>query len=1732
MDVCSQTPVRAGTKRLVSTLVGVIVCFATAYAQPAFHSAAITRVAVDPANRVLATASEDKTVRIWELKTGRLLRIIRTASRPGEHGKIYALAISPDGKYIAFAGYTGQKNKRIVEEATYFDYEIYIHDLNSGKRLHTVDVPGIIDNLAWSASGELLLATASEMPLLTIEAIEKASESLHIFKAADYTPADKPQFEYYAAVAAYDPKGRLILIGRPGGSFDAEIFDEDFKLLESRSYPGNPAAISVSPDGSLFAVSTLFSQLFVHTVTDLSAVYKQDLRTERRDSAEYSAVAWSTDGRFLYFAGRGTCDAEGCAIRKWETGNWASYKEIRVSPHRVTSLAPLKSGGIAFGTAGPSFGVVDAQDRRTLYLERRAAVTRSPPGAKPQRQQTARGEHWTECHVALTSPMTTGKFEYVRGKRLYIDKNGASVMVPPFDDVRRFSGGLAQVGFEKKFGYIDRGGRLAIPLQFEIPGGDFSEGRAWVHSDDGLGYIDPTGKLVIPPKYEAAGNFSGGLAWVRERGSSYFGYINAGGETVVPPKFSSADDFHEGLAAVRLGERWGYINTKGEWIIPPKFDLARRFSEGLASVRLEPCRQRGCTDAFIDKTGAIVIGSVRVLYRSEWFSEGMAIFGEEPSLYGFLDRTGRTLIGAAYRHALPFSEGLAAVSPDGEKWGYVNRQGGVVVRPQYDEAMPFSEGRGLVLKGRMWGYVDEAGNETIPARFHEAGEFSEGLAPVCVSAELLSFIPVSRNSPEVSAGPKPVPELEMPKPQPTRLSDADRQRLDELHRRIEALIGQQQYSRALPFAEEALEIAERELPRDHAALIQPLWDLGNIHRVLGDYRAIASGQIGEGRSAWNDARAHLERALNLISRHRGPNSIDSAALAADLSHVHASLSQFDLALDFKQQEIAIRKATAGATSTSAVKATNDLEILRVEKLVNRKQMSKALPLAFAQVQNAETALGANHVNVARGLVNIASIYGASEVGVRSAAIRSHERALRIFAAASGEDGYNAMKARAAIARLYATAHQNVPAERMFDAATRTAERVLAPDDGALVQLLLERGYALRDSGEYEKAASYFTRAVSHYEKRMDERSAVLRLRASLEALANTFRLMGDYSRAEALYRRILERFSMDWAIAARVTNSLGTVQRLSGDLAAAKKSYESVLDLLKQHLSPPSARSLSMADVSTKQALQELAALGISAKDVEAAKDYLLRAAPLDARIFSWFPGSHREALDRSAQESRTNYYHQVLVATARYFREDPEWVSRAFELVLDRKAIALEMQSLTKGTGRPTERARRELEELATVRSELASLMVKRPESMDDEQYARRVTLLFERGLALDQPVAPAWIRREPLVRVKRSDVSAGLPAGTALIEYVRVNDEDPAALTTGERAIYVALVLTAEGRLSLVELGAAREIEVRAGDLQASIRGKSNPALTRELLKELHLAVWTPLEPLLGNARQIIVSPDGELHRVPFAALVNGQHQFLAEHFQFTYVTSGRELARSSRPPSAPGLDLLLVANPNFGAGDTYAPLPGTAKEAQLILPLVAGDRRTALLGSDATEAALKQAPAPRVLHIATHGFFLDDTFGLESEGYEHSLVRSGLALAGANGSGGASGSDDGLLTALEVSGMDLGATELVVLSSCDSGSGSVTYGQGVLGLRHAFALAGAKSLLMTLWPVDDEITAQLMVSFYRNLARLSPAEALHQAQMEAVRRIQERDGDANPSLWAPFVLQSGSGFSRLGR
>jgi CHAT domain-containing protein/tetratricopeptide (TPR) repeat protein len=335
--------------------------------------------------------------------------------------------------------------------------------------------------------------------------------------------------------------------------------------------------------------------------------------------------------------------------------------------------------------------------------------------------------------------------------------------------------------------------------------------------------------------------------------------------------------------------------------------------------------------------------------------------------------------------------------------------------------------------------------------------------------------------------------------------------------------------------------------------------------------------------------------------------------------------------------------------------------------------------------------------------------------------------------------------------------------------------------------------------------------------------------------------------------------------------------------------------------------------------------------------------------------------------------------------------------------------------------------------------------------------------------------------------------------------------------------------------------------------------------------------LDPLLkeiGAAKKLIISPDAGLWLVPWAALLLPDGRFAVEEYQISHVVSGRELVApaATQKPGRP----LIVASPNFDlhpaaaaaiaknvlAGDKTSavakpegprakppskigtPLPIFVKQAELVAPRLAtyaGTPPAILQGDRALEALVKAAHRPRVVLFATHGFFaaerpvtdaeqaaIDLASGLSGAAQranplppDNPLLRCGVLLAGCNWHD-ASPGDDGILTGMEILGIDLRGTELVVLSACDTAVGDVRIGEGVVGVRQAFQLAGAQSVVSTLWPVEvNEATDQMNEFFTQLAAGKGKAEALRGAQLAAIKRLRAGGKVASPIQWAPFTI-----------
>ncbi len=545
------------------------------------------------------------------------------------------------------------------------------------------------------------------------------------------------------------------------------------------------------------------------------------------------------------------------------------------------------------------------------------------------------------------------------------------------------------------------------------------------------------------------------------------------------------------------------------------------------------------------------------------------------------------------------------------------------------------------------------------------------------------------------------------------------------------------------------------------------------------------------------------------------------------------------------------------------------------------------------------------------------------------------------------------------------------------------------------------------------------------------------------------------------------------------------------------------------------------------------------------------RAAELNERHLIQEVSYGSEAQKRATLEGYASGTDRVISYNVHYAANDAAATRLGVNTVLRRKGRVLDAVSGAQQAvrARLDDSTRADFDRLQELRGQVATLMVRGPgekESPDD--YRAKVAAAQTEVDALERKLGDANAVPEDLQPVELGRVQAEIPEDAALVEiavYRRFDARYKSFAKAFGEEHYVAYVVRRTGDATMIPLGPAKPIDDAVANLRNAL---ANPDYrdVMALAQRLDRMTMAKIRPSLKKVEHVLVSPDGALNLVPFAALADERGRWLVREYEFSYLSSGRDLLRfdNERPSS---IGAVVVGNPDFAKGEggpssssgrrsadmtgiSFPPLPGTAEEAKAIGKVV--DDARLLIGDDASEAALRGAQRPAVLHVATHGFFLtdemiagpgargakyvksDDDFA-PPPGAENPLVRSGLAMRGANLR--ADGDDDGILTALEVSSLDLWGTKLVVLSACETGVGEVRNGEGVYGLRRALVIAGAESQVISLWKVDDEATRDLMVAYYKKLKHGDGrSQALREAQLKLVRHKKTE----HPFYWASFI------------
>jgi CHAT domain-containing protein/tetratricopeptide (TPR) repeat protein len=905
---------------------------------------------------------------------------------------------------------------------------------------------------------------------------------------------------------------------------------------------------------------------------------------------------------------------------------------------------------------------------------------------------------------------------------------------------------------------------------------------------------------------------------------------------------------------------------------------------------------------------------------------------------------------------------------------------------------------------------------------------------------------------------------------------------------------------------------------------------------------------------YDEAIQLFERVIETYQRIWGANSLKLAAATHDLAVLYLYKGDYAMVEPLSQHALAIYQRTLGPEHPHVAVSLNLLAAL----YLRRGDYLRAEQLSQRAVAIKEQSLGSDHLNLAHYLNNLACIY--YNKGDYGRAEVLYERALAIREKALGPEDRFVAQSINSLADLYYKRGDDNKAELMYQRALTIREKSLGPDHANVAESLCNLAEIYRNRKDYAKSEPLYQRAQTILEKKFGPEH--LKNAIPLTGLALLYSDKGDYEKAETLHQRALaireKSLGPEHPDVASSLHHLAVDYRRRGNDAESERLFQRALAIRKIALGPEHP--------AVYETLNELAMLYALKGDIRQAVTYQSQANVIGERnlALNLAIGSERQKLAYLALLSKgTNF---TLSLNSQAAQGDQRAFNLAFTTLLRWKGRGLDAMINTIALLRrhATAEVQSLFDRLAEARSQLATLTLRKSAMAGPGINQERLRLLEEQVENLESELSFRSVEfRTQAQPVTLAAVQAVLPADSALIEFTVYTPQD-FRTEKNKHPRYLAYVLPAQGRPGWVDLGETTIIDRAVDAWRKSLRNPKRADVKR-LARAVDEKVMQPVRPLLGAARRLLIAPDGLLNLIPFAALVNQQNRYLIERYAISNLTSGRDLLRmqTSKPSKTPPL---VVANPTFGnvtpsamraegnseglldgdwtsnQGRTqydptevfFQPLLGTEREALAIKAML--PEAAMLLREQATETALKQSKAPIMLHIATHGFFLNgpdastsEMGGLSSEDHlnisglrmskwvakiENPLLRSGLALAGVNEH--RAGNDDGVLTAMEAASLDLWGTKLVVLSACDTGVGEVKNGEGVYGFRRALVLAGSETQVMSLWPVEDKATG-ILIGYYRRLLEgEGRGEALRQIQLERLKDCKLR----HPYYWASFI------------
>ncbi|KAA3614273.1 MAG: CHAT domain-containing protein [Planctomycetota bacterium] len=939
-------------------------------------------------------------------------------------------------------------------------------------------------------------------------------------------------------------------------------------------------------------------------------------------------------------------------------------------------------------------------------------------------------------------------------------------------------------------------------------------------------------------------------------------------------------------------------------------------------------------------------------------------------------------------------------------------------------------------------------------------------------------------------------------------------------------------SEALPLQERAIEIQSRAYGSNHPKVAQSKSNFAVLLTKSGKHEL---------------AEKYFREALDVQEEALGNGHSSTLLLLNNLAESHVRQGEFAVAEALHRKALAGRVKALGRNHQDVGQSLSNLAMT----LQFQGRYSESEPLHQQALSVNEKALGPEHPSVALSLNNLAAVR--FRTGRLAEAEPLYKRSLQIWTNSFGEIHERVAVACNNLGNVYHQQGLFQKAEDLYNRSLSIREQFYGKDHELVGDALNNLALLYEDQGRFKEAEALYLQAQSLWTRTLGENHP--RAALAMSNLAFMYKSNGDLDKAEELFSDALTTWER--ALGAghpRVglgLSNLAYLHQAADRFQNAKALFEKSLAVYEEALGRDHPDFLQIQKALGKLHEQEgnsLMALSLYRQGIEGAFRFLDRELPVLSE-------ADRFRLLLGAADPQ-----ELLAVLARLGSDE----ARAdFDLCLAGKGKLTRLQAAGLALAQATSEAqvREKLGRLQGLQKQLSELVLLPQKEKGDKNVSLIAELRTER-IELERALNRELGLRQKLSVPGCDDLQQILPDNAVLLDFY-----------VGRR-VY-AWVLHSKGEPNLVDLGDAEDLRNNQVHYlrDSLLRGGRTLKEKAQSADSLQASLWQPLMDLVGDARTVFVSPDGFLCKYPLGTLPDpkDESRFLIEKHRFVYLSDATQLVQGDpADPNRGGAALAVGAVDYFGADDSsgagstesspiqegssglrggdhvWTLLPGSAKELDGLAALHSEtldwqEPLQLLQGKAATEQKVREAvEGRRYVHLATHGYFEPEhlpslqfgdgeaprsVFSSEQEKAVGMLpgLLSGLVFAGVNKPFDPK-QDDGYMSADEIQHLPLADCDLAVLSACETALGSERAGEGLMSIRRSFEVAGAKTVISSLWKVEDQATADLMLDFYRNywVNGMEKNEALHQAKLRMLEDNRKNfSGDARPGTWGAFVL-----------